>query len=148
MVWILNGIWNPEAQSFEIQIEMSRFRMVGTISIAKAWPFKNRIFLNLIFKMSGFWMFRFQNPTVQRRQFSRTSFHWLVFNQKEDNFSSISFQNTRVVGYLNGWKLCSCWMVWSLNVTWKREKVWKPVFYKDLGWSARSYDPDQLKTGN
>ena len=78
--WFVNSpdfhwIWNPEAQSFEIQtnsrnfvynhlksgqkcldLEWASFLMVGTIAIAKAQPFENRTIWNLIFKKSGFQM--------------------------------------------------------------------------------------------
>ena len=83
MVWILNGIWNPEAQSFEIRtngchfiinrlksrqkcpdFKWSSFWIVGTIAIAKAWPFENRLSKVQISNVSGFQMVRFQIPTV------------------------------------------------------------------------------------
>ena len=78
MVRILNGIWNLEAQPFEIRIngchfiknhlksgqnctdfEWFGFWMVGTraIDIGKAQPFENRTIWNQTFKKSGFWMF-------------------------------------------------------------------------------------------
>ena len=61
IVWILNGFCTPEAQPFELRtnghhfvkhhlksgqkcpdFEWSSFQMVGTIAIAKAWPFANQ----------------------------------------------------------------------------------------------------------
>ena len=78
MVQISNGIWNQEAQPFEIgtngshfvknhlksgqkhpDFEWSGFQMVGTIAIAiaKAGPFKNWIIWNPTFKKSGIQMF-------------------------------------------------------------------------------------------
>ena len=49
MVRILNGIWNPEAQPFEMQtngkqsldLEWSCFGMVETLATAKDRPFEN-----------------------------------------------------------------------------------------------------------
>ena len=87
MVRISNGIWNPEAQPFEIwtngshfvkpfeiQTKMSEFRMIGTVVIAMA---KARTFLKLdhlksdlqkvwISNVSRFQMVKFQIPTVYR----------------------------------------------------------------------------------
>ena len=78
MVRILNGIWNLEAQPFEIQtngchfvkhhlksrqkcpdFEWSSFWIVGTkaATIAKARPFENWTIWNLTFKKSGFQIF-------------------------------------------------------------------------------------------
>ena len=79
-VWILNGIWNPEAQPFDIwtfgrhfvknhlkswqNIWISnglvfKWLELGTVAraISKAQPFGNRTNWNPIFKMSGFQMF-------------------------------------------------------------------------------------------
>ena len=85
MVQISNGIWNPEAQPFEIRTKCCHFfknhlksgekvlilngqvfQMVGTLAlaIAKAWPFENRTIWNPRFKKSGFQMVKFQIPTV------------------------------------------------------------------------------------
>ena len=75
MFWILNGIWNSEAQPFdpdkwapfcqkpfEILLKMSSFQMFGTmaVAIAKAQPFENWTTWNLTFKKSRYQMFPFK----------------------------------------------------------------------------------------
>ena len=67
MVWISNGIWNPEAQPFEIRTNGRHFVKNHLKSgqkrpdfewlIAKARPFENRTIWNPTFKKSGFQMF-------------------------------------------------------------------------------------------
>ena len=83
MVWIWNGIWNPEAQPFEIwtngchfvknhlksrqkcpDFEWSGFWMVGTIAaaIAKTWPFEICSLQSLNFKCLGISNGRISDP--------------------------------------------------------------------------------------
>ena len=88
--WILNGIWDMEAQPFEIwtkghrfvinhlkswqkcpDFEWSGYQMVGIIAIAKAWPFENWSIWNLIFKNSGF-----QIPTVLHTKYQHKKKLW------------------------------------------------------------------------
>ena len=69
MVWVLNGIWNPKAQPFEIPTKMSTFWMVGTRPVTEgiAWPFENRTIWNQVFKIQDFkysqiWNGRISDP--------------------------------------------------------------------------------------
>ena len=71
MVQIMNEIWNPNhlrsgqnldkllpfcQNPFEIQTNMPRFQIVGTIAEDIAPPYENQTTWNLIFKKSGFQM--------------------------------------------------------------------------------------------
>ena len=74
MVWILNGIWKPEAQPFEFRTNGRQpffykpfeIWVVGPIAlaIAKARPFENLTILISTFKKLGFQMDEFQMPIV------------------------------------------------------------------------------------
>ena len=61
IVWISNGIWNPEVQPFEIRCPFVKnhfkFGHFIAIAIAKDQLFENRTIWNLTFKKSGFQMF-------------------------------------------------------------------------------------------
>ena len=74
MVQVLNGVWNQEAQPFEIRTNGRHFvknhlksgqkRSDFEWLIAKARPFETRTIWNATFKKSGFQMVGFQIPTV------------------------------------------------------------------------------------
>ena len=102
MVWISNGIWNPEAWPFENQIngrhfvknhlksgqehpdfEWSSFQTVGIKAIAKAWPFENQTIFNLTFNILNgrildphcidlFWTYYVTWPTVLTKLFEQS----------------------------------------------------------------------------
>ena len=112
MVWVLNGIWNPKAQPFEIPTKMSTFWMVGTRPVTEgiAWPFENRTIWNQVFKIQDFkysqiWNGRISDP------------HWIF------------------ICHYNSPKLCNPWsdleVLCTSKIAWQAQQGLKGVVYFD-----------------
>ena len=91
MVQILNGVWNSEAQPFEIQTNGHQNKKPQNVQISYglflslAQPFENWTIWNPIFKKSGFWMFMdyklsyFRSPLYWDHPFTFLAFFWSLF---------------------------------------------------------------------
>ena len=122
---VMNRIWNPEAQPFEIRTKMSGFWIVGTIATAKAWPFEIRPSKSHAFKW--FWISngRISDPHCNRYlNYCRKSGPILPQNFTAHLYYSNSTFCTHVKTWTlfsrsrQSWNGCCCWSSQKPATSW------------------------------